>query len=244
MRFTLLMALVSLALPMTSLLPAQEAISRTQLLTIHHARQKALSEDDVDGRARLAAWCQRKGLNHLARKHARVVIRSLPDHAEAREILGQMKHEGRWQSRHRVLPQLGYRKYRGQWLAPEAYARVKTLEAEQRRWRGVVATIRRHHRALLSSAEKRRIRARDALVAIADKEKIVGLADDARRIFDSVDQLQRSGVAWIELRAQLQGPTSFRQFTTSLGSGNPVTIELPSSRRVSIGTTVGVPVGR
>lgn len=60
------------------------------------SRRDALAEGDVPGRAELARWAQRHGLDAEARALHEEVIALDPDHTAARRALGYVRQRGRW----------------------------------------------------------------------------------------------------------------------------------------------------
>jgi hypothetical protein len=88
-----------------------------------YARKFAsLRKDDPQAQFQLAKWCRSKRLRKRAARHLQATVRLNPDHAEARELLGQQKVGGVWVTREEALKARGYVLVDGKWLSPEEKA--------------------------------------------------------------------------------------------------------------------------
>lgn len=98
----------------------------------------------------LARWCQRNGMDSVARAHYGAVVRAAPNHAEARRALGHVFMDGRWRERDAVA---------------SAASERRAAALAERRWRPV---LRRIQRGLVQRSESKRAEAGQLLRAIDD----------------------------------------------------------------------------
>jgi hypothetical protein len=96
---------------------------------------------------------------------------------------------------------------------------------------------------LVAATAAVRDRARDELLELARRARVPELADWTR------DTHAAAAAAWrrnaqvvLEVRAERSTLVALDERTTSLGTGAPVRLQLPTLRTISIGTTVGVPL--
>jgi hypothetical protein len=102
---------------------------------------------------------------------------------------------------------------------------------------------------LASSSRATRFEALSALIKIGLTEGDVAFAKKAVAAFDHYGELyarkvRESRVGILEMRPSLTSLVGLQNFTTSLGVGAPVTLQLPTVRSARVGTTVAVPFGR
>ncbi len=113
-----------------------------------YLQRRAATADTADAQARLARWCDERGLADQATAHYKAVVRLDP-------------------SREAVWKKLGYKKSHGQWLRTEDIAAEKAAaerrDRAEKHWRPI---LEKHRHALLGKdAEKRRL-------AVAELEQI------------------------------------------------------------------------
>jgi hypothetical protein len=126
----------------------------------------------------------------------------------------------------------------GQSPAPEA-ERMRLLRRAVDRW-----SVR-----LASRSEEQRYEALCALIRIGLGEGDRAFAAKAVAAYEHFGalyarELRSSRTAILELRPTLSSLQGLRPFTTSLGFGAPVTLQLPSTRTTRVRSTVAVPLGR
>lgn len=85
----------------------------------------------VESHLDLAEWCRTHFLSTQRDEQLEVVLQLDPDHAEARRVLGYIRHLGKWKTRDEVMEQRGYVKYKNDWITPQELA-LKTANVEQR----------------------------------------------------------------------------------------------------------------
>jgi hypothetical protein len=121
--------------------------------------------------------------------------------------------------------------------------------AEVERLRLLRRAVDRWAVRLASESPERRYEALCALIRIglgegdrAFAEKAVSAYEHYGALYERRARERRS--ALLELRPTVASVVGVRRFTTSLGFGAPVTLELPTVRRASVRSTVAVPLGR
>lgn len=242
-RILTIIAILSIALPV-----------HAQYVSDPHAKARAeyrvrlfrVATDDASGLMALATWCREAKLYGEMRKVAKKVVGVQPDHAQARMLLGEMKVSGRWLKKTRAMKELGYVRYKSRWYTLDQYAQLKADEGRAKRARRIQREVDRLVRRMAARSDTLRDRARDELVSFARKEEIERLIPKARALHSELARywarVRVYEAATIEVRLQKADLVRLRRFTTSLGTGQPVTLELPEVKRISLGTTVLVPV--
>lgn len=211
-------------------------------------RLASVAPGDAAGYVEVATWARSRRLFGDMRRAAKLAIAIDPDHARARLYLGEMKVNGRWLKKSIAMKELGYVRYKARWYTLDEYAKLRAEEGARRRRARLDREVNRLVRRLGARSDKIRTQARDDLLAFAKKEDLAGLAPRVNKLHDELAnywaRVRALEAATVEVRLQKADLIRMRQFRTSLGTGSPVTLELPEVRRASIGTTVLVPVGR
>ncbi len=96
-------------------------------------RYAALPAKDAPARLALAAWCRGEKLDARNDKLLREVLEFDAENAEARRLLGFVRHEGRWVTSNERYRELGLVEFEGQWHKPESVAAVKEARADAQR---------------------------------------------------------------------------------------------------------------
>ena len=125
---------VILKLPAGEVRISSAAIERIErkpsALDEYQKRLAQLNQDDADAHSKLGAWARANGLKLQARGHFEKAIALNPNHAAARQALGYRLVGGKWLNEDEEMRARGLVKHDGQWMAPEAAARLKALQAE------------------------------------------------------------------------------------------------------------------
>jgi hypothetical protein len=102
---------------------------------VYRDRARDLADDDLEGHLALARWCRKEGLDREFRWEMGRVLEIDPDHAEAREALGYVRHEERWitEEEHKALT-------RHPWV-PEMRRRLETTKVDLDHVRQPLAAI-------------------------------------------------------------------------------------------------------
>ncbi|HYC77027.1 MAG TPA: hypothetical protein VEI02_05305 [Planctomycetota bacterium] len=203
------------------------------------ARARELAPADVEGRFALACWCEAQGLYAERRAELRRVVEASPDHAEARAALGQVKVGERWLDREAALRAKGWVKRGDRWLSPEEDARLERLRKEKERRAALVGELRRLLGRLYDAPEAK------AAVALADLERFAR-SRKLTALVELLPEIEADARAWriaaVEARLQWSTTSALAPRTLNLGTGTPVTLELPRTTTTTVRTTVGVPV--
>jgi len=96
----------------------------------YQKRAAALKEDDAEGHYKLGLWAKTVGLDRQATEEFGKAVALKPDFADARIALGQRLVNGQWMTEEQQMQARGLVKFEGQWMTPEAVAKLQTLRAE------------------------------------------------------------------------------------------------------------------
>ncbi len=125
---------VIIKLPVGEVRVSREAVERIEkkpgALEEYHKRAAAIKDDDPEAHYRLGVWALSVGLKRQAEEEFKKTIALEPDHAAAHKALGHRLVNGVWMSEDDQMRARGLVKYKGEWMTPEAAARLRTLEAE------------------------------------------------------------------------------------------------------------------
>lgn len=204
-------------------------------------RKRALAAGDPEAHVALARWCETKGLYGERRAELRRAVELDPEHAGARELLGEMKAAGRWMPREEALRVLGWKKRGGVWVTPEDARRLDAAEAEKRRREELQRVFTRLYRELFLGNETQAKRAEKELADFAKRHRLTELVDALPSI---AEEARTFRTATVEVRAQQSQLTALTPRRISFGNGTGATLELPSTKTTTVRTTVGVPVGK
>jgi hypothetical protein len=93
-------------------------------------RAGALQHDNAAGHYALGLWARQNGLDAQARALLQTTIAIDANHAAAREALGYRLVDGKWLSEADEMRAKGLILHDGQWMTPDAAAKLRTLEAQ------------------------------------------------------------------------------------------------------------------
>ena len=240
---TLVIALIP-SLPSVGQVPAAPLVESAKR-SEYDVRVAKTPAGDVDARYALARWCKDKKLHTEMRREARSIVARRPNHAGARELLGQYEVNGQWVSRAEAMKARGFVRYRGQWMRKYDVVKLKHEAEQKRAQRKLQSDLNRHFKRLVSSKSKTRKKALAALEDVAARREWPALRDLAQRYHAAAEShWAQQRVVLATVRAQHSELLGIDNFSTSLGTGLPVTLQLPRLRTISVNTTVGIPAGR
>ncbi len=200
------------------------------------ARPLSVPEREV-----LAQWCKDQRLTREWRTELDKILAVDPDNAFVHDERGEVRVEGRWLPRDQAMPKLGYVKRAGKWVTTAEARKIDAADAEKKR----LAALQRRLNDLVSALFDESQAASDAalvrLFDIAKKEDIAGLDDVVRALHSAARRVRTGADVLTEVRLQDTKLLGIEKRQVSLASGTPVTIELPRTRSVSLGTTVIIP---
>lgn len=132
-------------------------------------RASKLAPKDVKGWKALGHWALEQGLSKQSRDAYQKVMALAPDDAEARQVLGYVRLDGRWMTEEESYQAKGYVKYDNEWMTPaEAQAARAAVaaddarhEAELRANEAEIATRQAEARAEKAEKEKREAEERE-----------------------------------------------------------------------------------
>lgn len=95
-----------------------------------------LDKKDANAVFQLALWCEQNSLKTDSKRLLRDVIKVDPDHAEARELLGYEKYNGKWLTKREIerekakaeeaeMAAKGLKKWKNEWVPAEDYERLE-----------------------------------------------------------------------------------------------------------------------
>ncbi len=214
---------------------AHEAAFEKELLQ----RRDRLAPEDLEGLVELARWCESQGEEKAALSVYREVVKAAPDHVLASAAVESLEESLRLREERRLAS------------AARKIERVERAEQreERRRLRLLEVRINALIREIAYGSKSRSDRALRDVIEIARELKnrdVAAKAVQVQRRFDAYWRelrVQQTGLA--EVRAtmvKLKRP--IKTFSTSLGTGSPVTLQLPERQIVSVQTTVAIPMGR
>jgi len=128
-------------------------------------RRKALAKGDAEAHYALALWCRKAGLSKDARKLLLELVAFSPDHASARRLLGQVRHDGRWINEADFYKARGFVRFKGRWVPKEEAAEAKLAASLKKKIAGAVRLYRK--------GDRRAIQAEETLLSL-DHPKISG----------------------------------------------------------------------
>lgn len=211
-------------------------------------RAKAIPPGKAEQHLALARWCKARHLYSEMRRSLAAVVAVAPDHRAARKMLGQQKVGDRWLSRRDANLARGLVLHRGVWRTAQEVQKFEREQARRKHLARIKRRVRTLGRKLAHPSKKASREACNALIALGRTEKIRRLGYEAEKLWFEYRKYWRAyardrAMGVFEIRAQKVDLLGIDNFTTSLGPGNPVTIQLPRKRSIRIGTTVSVPLG-
>jgi hypothetical protein len=224
-------------------------------------RLSRLSPSDHGGRAAIAKWLKDAGRDEEATATALAVLDDDPENAVAHDVLGHVRHGGRWMTPDEAKASEGYEKHGDAWYTPaewallDAAAKERAANADRKNLSaGVAARVNEAVRLMIAPDKRLRAEGAKRLARIAEEEKSDALKDLIPKVAayaDAYDQVlaaetaEESASVLTECRiqfAKLKRP--IQNFTTTLASslgGGAVTIQLPELEVIKVNTTVRIP---
>lgn len=229
----------------------------------------ALEPKDVTNRVRLADWMKDVGREEEARELARQILEWQPENAKAHDLLGHVRHKGRWRTPDEARRADGFEKHGGKWFTPtewknvasaekEAAAAVEAAAAEK----FIRAEANKAVRLILSPDPAVRSRGKARLQALAkefDSERLRKLLAGIDEYIKNIDELRRQasnaaanvstdgGMVMGEIRAtlsKLKRPIKVLQTNLAsgpIGANAPVSIMLPEMEIIKVRSAMAVP---
>lgn len=146
----------------------------------YERRLAALAPDDVEGRYRLALWCEESGLRAYALREHRAVVTLDPDHRASRRALGFEQVNGRWVAGKEAMEAKGFVAFDGGWITPEEHAFYAKDEVAARAAREARKLADAALERLKSPNARERARAMEAILALDPPHRLRPLAIASR----------------------------------------------------------------
>jgi hypothetical protein len=143
-------------------------IVKTSTIQAEYDQRAQSTPDTAEAQWELAEWCREHSLSDQAKQHLTRVVELDPDHAEARQLLGQRETDGAWKTRDEMMATRGLVKYEGKWRTPqhvELMEREKEIRTATAEWSNRLNRLRRW---IVGRREERAVQARDEVLAIRD----------------------------------------------------------------------------
>jgi hypothetical protein len=126
------------------------AISPTEIDFVH--RRPPLLEDyvtlsrqceeTVAAHLELADWCRVQQMPEQRREQLERVLDLDPDHADARRILGYVRHLGRWMTKDDQMAERGYLRHEGRWVTRQELELIEQHSAQHEAEQSWLARVR------------------------------------------------------------------------------------------------------
>lgn len=249
-----------------------EIINGRTLIEEYAKRRHALVFTDAASHFALAQWCEKRGLWGERTDLLEQVVTIEPNHADARKALNHVNHGGKWLTSTTELREAGYVYYLGKLYSPEQAKDLKIDARKEAAHKKLESTVNKLMKQLASKEAKKRVSARDELLAISRKREMPKLAEVAgelyRRYSDAINGAAGSGAGrytTTELRLT-NATTEIDEIVTTLALGGTdidgddptddpdanvgeddptvIRIEVPRQRLIKLRTTVTIPAGR
>jgi len=194
-------------LTMNTLLGTKITLARDEIqfflkrsLKIEQYELRALQvADTIGAHWELSEWCRENRLTEQRDEQLQAILLLDPDHEKARAALGYTRQNGEWMTRHELMTQQGYVRYKGKYITPQELELIEKTEAqrdEEKKWYKKIRLWqawlmgRNRERAQLGLAELQRISEPHAIPAL---NQFFSDHDDRRIRLLFVDILQRMG---------------------------------------------------
>jgi hypothetical protein len=174
----------SVSFPKDKVLRIERKVSAVET---YDKKLAALPAKDVAARLKLAGWCRRRGLGNRSGKLLEEVLDLDSENATARELLGYVRHGGKWMKPEDKFRALGLVKFEGKWHKPESVAAIKQAraaaqEAESKRRQAEVELKIKQAELKKLQAERARLEA-ERRKADAERAKLDAERRRLERIF-------------------------------------------------------------
>jgi hypothetical protein len=146
----------------------------------YERRLAALAPGDVEGRYRLALWCEANGLAACALREHRAVVTLDPDHRASRRALGFEQVNGRWVAGREAMEAKGFVAFDGRWITPEEHAHLAKDEMAARAARQARKLADAALQRLKSANARERARAMEEILALDAPHRLRPLAIASR----------------------------------------------------------------
>lgn len=243
-----------------------KVVRAKSLMEEYEERLAALAADDAEAIYELGRWLEQNDWESRARLVFEEVLEIDPDHKGARRALGHKLFEGEWVSPDEINRRSGLVEYRGRWYTKHDLAELQRQIEKSEEVRGAFEEQQRVNekvngmlRSFATFDAPARRQAHMELYRYAEElnsPELRKFADDTLAYYDG---LAKHICAQLKSRTQIRATQvrltkPIQTFQTQLGQAaapgrvllpaqNPVVIQLPELRIVSVESTVDIPAG-
>jgi hypothetical protein len=175
-------------------------VTHRPLLLEEYEVRKQHTPEEVDSLWKLAEWCRNRGLKPQREDVLRRILVYDPDNVQARQGLGQSRHDGQWRTHDEEMRSRGFVKYEGRYVAVQEVEILKKLHSRRRVEQDWTERIRSWSYALSSIDPEKRRRGRTQLLKISDPNAIPALNKILRT---SEDEERRS--LYVKILSRIPG---------------------------------------
>jgi hypothetical protein len=204
-----------------------------------------VAKDDAVGHFTLAVLCKSLKLRTRMRKELQAVVALDPDHAEARKLLGHVRHEGKWLTPDAAMRAQGRVQYEGKWLPADHVEKLKAWKARVQELRKLELRLNAASAGMASRNAKAVALAADRFIAVAREAGMKDPEGDAKRITAHYAAVRRAIARLEEKRKGEAGLTAATTMGTGVdrvntptgtagGKTNRGAIELPRTKSAGI----------
>ncbi|MGC1276527.1 MAG: HEAT repeat domain-containing protein [Planctomycetaceae bacterium] len=153
-----------------------EFITRRPRVVEEYERKAQNAANTVEAQWELAEWCRLNDLDERRREHLERIVEVEFDHAEARQALGQIQHDGQWMTREEVMRDRGLVPYKGRWITPQELELIEKTAAERDREQRWFTEVRKLKAWLRGNSDDLRRQSIATLRALRDPDAVPALA--------------------------------------------------------------------
>lgn len=177
-----------------------EFITRRPRVFEEHERKAGQAPPTVDAHWELAEWCREQRLDEQRQYHLKQIVAIEPDHADARQALGQVQHNGQWMTRDEMMRDRGLVRHKGRWITPQERDLIEKTAAERDREQQWFTDVRKWKAWLRGNSDDLRRQAIKELKALRDADAVPALA---KFFGDDPDRSVRS--LYVSVLAEMPG---------------------------------------
>lgn len=154
----------------------------------YEKQRAALTPGDIEGRFRLARFCESKRLRQQARQELTTILAQKPDHEGARQLMGFRRYNGRWMTADEEMAARGMVRVGSRWMT-QAEA---TVELERQRVQKQAAAREQAARYQASLAAYRHVQDQARIRELDEKLRLETAARQAAEAAGSAAAAARS----------------------------------------------------
>lgn len=149
---------------------------RTPLVEEYETRARDAAHD-VESHWALADWCKANSLMEQRAEQLLLLLDIEPDHAEARKILGHVRHNGRWMTRDEWMTARGYVRHHGKYVTRQERDLLLKSETERTAEQAWYPKVRQWFNWLTGGNAQRAAEGRKQFSALKDPDAVPALVN-------------------------------------------------------------------